>query len=365
MTPLREFVTDSRRAPRILVRSVNCVGDAVMSMPAVQRLRELEPEAHIALTCPGNLQPLWQHNPFLNEVIPFDGRAAPIHLLAERDYDVAVIFPNSFSSAWECWRAGIPCRVGFAGRARRWLLTDIVKEARGERFVHKKLNVAGKEFRVKSCEVVRHQVRRYLDIISYLGGNRSHVPPKIWLAPGELPSLTKFAHDDGRQFIAINAGAEYGPARRWMPDRFAEVARRISEEWDCRCLLLGGLGDTAIAGQIEAKLRETVPDGSFVVNVAGKATLLELCALLRRCRLVVTNDAGPMHVAAALGVPVVAVFGSTEPELTGPLHDRAVVVRERVECSPCFLRECPIDFRCMERVTAERVAEAALKLLRA
>lgn len=359
MTPLEKSAIDRGRHVRILVRATNWIGDTVMSMPAVQRLRELEPEAHIALLCPSKLHDLWRHNPFLNEVIPFNPEPS-IAALRKRQFDVAVIFPNSFRSAWECWRAGIRCRVGFAGHWRRKLLTDVVSEPHGEQPVYKTVEVAGKRFQIKSFPSLRHQSQRYLDLISYLGGNRDRAQPRIWLAMEDLPPISKFLHDDGEPFIGINAGAEYGPAKRWMPDRFADVARRVSEKIDCRLLLFGGPNEVDVAGEIERRLRADNPDPNFVVNVAGKTSLIELCELIKFCRLLLTNDTGPMHLATALGTPVVAIFGSTSPELTGPLGDRNFVVRQPVECSPCFLRECPIDFRCMDRVTVDEVVGAVL-----
>ncbi|HUK82286.1 MAG TPA: lipopolysaccharide heptosyltransferase II [Verrucomicrobiae bacterium] len=361
MTPSPESAIDRTRHARILVRATNWIGDTVMSMPAVQRLRELVPDAHLALLCPAKLQDLWRHNPFLDEVIPFDDKVNIAHLHAGA-FDVAIVFPNSFRSAWECWRAGIPRRIGFAGHRRRRLLTDIAPGPNDETPVRKSITVEGKTFDVKYFPAIRHQVHRYLDLIALLGGNLEPVPPRIWLSPGELPALTKFLHEGSRQFIGINAGAEYGPAKRWIPERFSEAAKRVSDEIACRWLLLGGPGDVEIANTIEAQLRTQVADPRHVVNVAGKTTLMELCELIKFCKLLLTNDTGPMHLAAALGTPVVAIFGSTSPKLTGPLGKQCVVVHQDAECSPCFLRKCPIDFRCMDRITVSHVTDAVLQL---
>jgi heptosyltransferase-2 len=136
----------------------------------------------------------------------------------------------------------------------------------------------------------------------------------------------------------------------------------VSGEIACRWLIFGGPGDTAIAGQIETGLRAALGDDRAVINVAGKTTLLELCQLLKFCRLLLTNDTGPMHLADALGTPLVAVFGSTSATLTGPTGKWSRVVNAPVECNPCFLRECPIDFRCMKSITTEMVTDAVLKL---
>ena len=338
MTPSPASVTANAR---ILIRGTNWIGDAVMTMPAVQRLREWAPAAHIALQCPAKLHDLWRHNPNLNAVLT--GEAD----LRAGKFDLAVIFPNSFRSAWGCWRAGIPRRLGFAGHWRRALLTDMLPDP--EPAAYRQVTVAGRRFKTKTFPVVRHQAHRYLDLVAHLGGNRELVPPKIWCGDA---AVKKFLPADGRPVCALNAGAEFGPAKRWPADRFAAVARQV----DCRWLVLGGPGDVALAGQIAAQL----PD---VVNVAGRTTLLELCELLRVSRLLLTNDTGPMHLAGALGTPLVAIFGSTSAELTGPLGAPVTILREPVECSPCYLRQCPIDFRCMNRITVEQVAAAVRKLL--
>ncbi|MEI6083348.1 MAG: lipopolysaccharide heptosyltransferase II [Verrucomicrobiota bacterium] len=339
-------------AKRILIRATNWIGDTVMSLPAVQRLREHEPTAHIAIACPEKLAGLWQHNPHINEVIT--------GLLPRRQFDLAIIFPNSFRSAWECYTAGIPRRVGFTGHWRRALLTDALADT--EHSIRETLTVAGQQIERKKFPVIRHQAHRYLDLIAHLGGNREPCPPKMWIAPGDAPALTKFLHEGSRPFFGINAGAEFGPAKRWFPDRFTEVAKAVSAEVPCRWLIFGGPGDTAIAGQIEADLRAALNDDRAVVNVAGKTTLLELCELLKFCRLLITNDTGPMHLADAIGTPLVAIFGSTSAPLTGPTGKHSRVINVPVECNPCFLRECPIDFRCMKSITVEQVTAVALQL---
>ena len=208
--------------------------------------------------------------------------------------------------------------------------------------------MAGRRFQTNVFPVVRHQAHRYLELGAQLGGNRELVPPKIWCGTA---AVTKFLPADGKPLCAINAGAEFGPAKRWPAERFAAVARQVN----CRWLVLGGPGDVALAGTIAAQL----PD---VVNVAGQTTLLELCELLKACRLLLTNDTGPMHLAGALGTPVVAIFGSTSAALTGPLGAPVTIMQEPVECSPCYLRECPIDFRCMTRISVAQVTAAVLQL---
>ncbi|HUJ12109.1 MAG TPA: lipopolysaccharide heptosyltransferase II [Verrucomicrobiae bacterium] len=359
MTPSPKSAIDSR-GTKILVRGTNWIGDTVMSMPAIQRLREFAPDSYIVMLCPGKLHDLWRHNPYINEIIPF-GRKVNVKALRERRFDVAIIFPNSLRSARECKRAQIPRRVGFSGHWRRLFLTDIVPQPVSERPVYEKRTVADKTFKVKVFRSIRHQSLHYLDIIKYLGGNAEPVPPRMFLAIEEMPTLSKFMRDDGRPVLALNAGAEYGPAKRWLPDRFAEAAIKIAEFTDCRWLIVGSRADMAITSAIEERLRVAKLDESTIINVAGKTTLIELCALFKFCKVLLTNDTGPMHIAAAIGTPVVSIWGSTSPELTGPMGDDCEIIRQPVECSPCFLRECPIDFRCMNRVEVDPVVDAVLK----
>ena len=159
------------------------------------------------------------------------------------------------------------------------------------------------------------------------------------------------------QNIGLCPGAEYGPAKRWLPERFAETAAAISAQVAAQWILFGTKKDEEVGRTIATAL------GEKCVNRIGKTTLEELIAELRECQLLLTNDTGTMHLATLLGVPVVAIFGSTEPRLTGPLGEGHVVLRHQVECSPCFLRECPIDFRCMKAVTTEEVVTAVLSRL--
>jgi lipopolysaccharide heptosyltransferase II len=157
--------------------------------------------------------------------------------------------------------------------------------------------------------------------------------------------------------IGLCPGAEYGPAKRWLPERFAEAAAKISAQSSAQWILFGTKNDAAVGEQIAGAI------GDHCMNRIGKTTLDQLIDELRQCRLLLTNDTGTMHLAALLGVPVVAIFGSTEPRLTGPLGDGHIVLRHHVECSPCFLRKCPIDFRCMKAVSAQEIADAVLSIL--
>ena len=238
----------------------------------------------------------------------------------EPKFDAGVVFPNSFRVALELWLAGVPRRVGYAGHRRRRLLNQIVP----------KLERKGPP---------PHQVEHYLDIARSLGvdaetGDIAVAPATRALAPGDR--------------IGLCPGAEYGPAKRWLPERFAAVAAANGVQW----VLFGTARDAAVGAEIATAL------GDQCLNLIGQTTLEQLIEELRKCCLLLTNDTGTMHLATLLGIPVVAVFCSTEPGLTGPLGQGNRVVRHQVECSPCFLRECPLDFRCMKAVSVEEVVAA-------
>ena len=170
--------------------------------------------------------------------------------------------------------------------------------------------------------------------------------------PAALPKAAR-----SKPVIGLCPGAEYGPAKRWLPERFAEVVRSVHERTGAEWRVFGVQGDRPVADLIIGAA------GDACTDLVGKTTLAQLMDELRACDLLLTNDTGTMHLAAHLGVPTVSVFGSTEPSLTGPLGSNHRILRHHVECSPCFLRECPIDFRCMKEVTASEVTEAVLAAL--
>ncbi len=360
---------------RLLVRGVNWLGDAVMTTPALQRLREHFPRAHITLLTHQKLAEVWQAQPSLDAVITFAQSESPWSIarrLRQERFQTALIFPNSPRSAFEAWAARIPSRIGYACPWRSWSLTLAVQD-RPQRIAMRKLT--GREVR-RLCRAggkpgagsppnppgAIHQTRDYLHLAAALGANPEPLPPRLALAPEEVRAASmKFGlHAAGPMFVGLNPGAEYGPAKRWPVQRFAAVAREIGPLLGCAFLIFGGRSDLTIAQELEAGLSiASVP----VLNLAGRTSLRELCALLKLCRVLLTNDTGPMHAAAALGTPVVVPFGSTSPELTGPgtpggQHQR--LLKSSAPCSPCFRRTCPIDLRCMDGIGVKEVAAAVL-----
>jgi lipopolysaccharide heptosyltransferase II len=318
---------------RILIRASNWLGDSVISMPAVRAIKAGRPDAHITMAVPEKIAAVWKLVPEVDEVISLT-RGSLCHAVRsirrQPRFDVAVLFPNSLRTALEIWLAGVPRRIGYRGHHRRWLLNQIILEParRGP---------------------VEHQVSRYLRIAQELGGPVEPPPVRMFLPRGKTNGASVK--------IGLCPGAEYGPAKRWLPERFAEAARQIASQRPVQWILFGTAGDSDIGAKIEAEI------GPTCVNRIGKTTLDQLVAELSECALLLTNDTGTMHLATILGVPVVAIFGSTEPRLTGPLGTGHRILRHQVECSPCFLRECPIDFRCMKAVTVDEVALSVSSLL--
>jgi len=352
-----------------------------MTTPALMRLREKFPDAHIALLTPEKLEQVWLHHPALSEVISFsprEGVFATAGKLRPGKFDAAMVLPNSPRSAMEVFLGGIPKRIGYARPWRNFFLTQIVRPRAGSVKMRKR---TVSEIKTLVAAIPRagvsgppeggtpggaHQAREYLHLAAALGANPELLAAKLVVTPEEVEAA-------GRKFglagvsnpiLGLNSGAEYGPAKRWPVDRYIAVAKEIRKRTNCGWILFGGNNDAELAGRIQSALGE----GPAIFNVAGKTSLREMMSLMKRCRVFLTNDTGPMHVAAALDVPVVAIFGSTSPELTGPLAangSRLQILASDAPCSPCFLRVCPIDFRCMNGISVETVVASIEALIRA
>jgi heptosyltransferase-2 len=326
-----DFPEDGLKPFRILIRSTNWLGDAVMTLPAIQAIVRGRPDAQLTVLTPAKLAGLWEHVPGVSAVLAIEPR--------QNVFDVArMVRAASLRSALEVWLGGVPRRVGYAGHRRRYLLNQIVREPKAAARTQRK---------------PPHQSLRYAHLATEIGADAVAPfadPPAGLKAPRERGSWAR---------IGICPGAEYGPTKRWLPERFAETAQRVGREVACEWVLFGTGKDQEAAATIEAAL------AGHCENLVGKTTLAELIAELRRCDLLLTNDTGTMHLAAWLGVPVVAIFGSTDPDLTGPLAppERVKILRHQVVCSPCFLPECPLDLRCMKVVGAAEAADAILDLI--
>jgi heptosyltransferase II len=318
----------------ILIRATNWVGDAVMSLPALRAIRERFPKAHIAVLAKPWVADLYRRESFADEVILYDrSRWQIARVLRKRKFDCAILLQNAFEAALIAWLAGIPERIGYNRDRRGLLLTKSVATP-------------------KRGEIPRHERFYYLELLRRAGIIES-------MPESDAIRLEAGGLRDVRRMVGISPGAANGTAKQWLPERFAEAARRIAVERDAQIVLFGSASERAVCERIAGLLTQ-----HKVINHAGKTSLAEFIDLASQCEIFLTNDSGAMHIASALGVPTVAIFGATDDIGTGPTGPLARVVREPVECSPCLLHECPIDHRCMTRVSAERVAEVALKLIR-
>jgi heptosyltransferase-2 len=321
---------------RVLVRAPNWVGDVVLSLPALRDLRRRFPTARLEVLARPWVADLYRAVGDVDAVAESRGHAADVSALRGR-HDLGVLLPNSFGTALVLWRAGVSERWGYATEGRSFLLT-------------------------RSCPVParvrgRSQVYYYRAMLEGLGLAVEGDPDASLACPPEWAARAEALLGDAGPWIGVNPGAFYGTAKRWLPERFAAAAGLLAREAGARVAVVGGASERplgeAIAGQLRARARV----------LCGETTLADLVGVLSRLRLLLTNDSGPMHLAAALGTPTVAVFGSTDWRETAPRSPLSRVVREETECAPCLLRECPIDHRCMTRVGVDRVVAAARELL--
>jgi heptosyltransferase II len=334
---------------RVLIAAPNWLGDAVMALPAVAAVRQHWPEAHLAVAARASVAPLFHMVHGVQEAITLETTAGlgavrrwrrDAHRLAAGRFDVALALPNSFLSAWVLSHAGIPERWGYAADMRGRLLTRAVPRPR----------------------VFAHQAEYYSSLVHELGIARTAPYARV-----EVPAaardhsralLAEHGLDAGAPFVAMAPGAAYGKAKQWPPERFAELATRAHAELGLRTVLVGTRSDAGACAEIVGVVQRTA--SAVPIDLAGRTDLPTLAAVLSQARTVAANDSGAMHLAGAVGTPVVAMFGSTNEQQTRPLtssEDDAPprVVTHSVWCRPCMLRECPIDHRCMRGITAAQV----------
>ncbi len=328
----------------LLVRSTNWLGDALMTLPAVyQMARKVPAGKKVFVLTPANLAPMWRACPFVDEVVEMAGKhvsKADIDAVKRLDAGVAMVLPNSFGSAMDVWKCGVPIRCGRRGRWRGLLLTHRLREwPRGE-------NVG-----------VCHQLSYYLELATMLGDIplTADCPPLA--VDGEAARALGMA--DGVKWLAIAPGAAFGPAKQWPKERFAEVAKWFAKERG-RVVIVGGPKEAAVA----ADIAEQLPSGTL--NLAGKTDMRQLMAVLAAAAVVVANDSGAMHLTATLGKSGVALFGSTDPVATGPIGGRWSLLVADTPCRPCFKRECTLGgdeaYKCLKSLSAQTVIEELMAL---
>lgn len=339
---------------KILVRAPNWLGDAVLCLPALRALGRRRPGGQVTVLARRRVAALFRREPSADEVIEYPDGSGPAAWRAKlrltqalrRKFDWAILLPGSFESALVPWLARVPRRTGYDRGGRRALLTEAVP-------------------RPAPGSIPAHETYYYLELIrraGVLGEQASPLPIRLSgidqaRARGRL--LFQQMDLDGA-VIGLSPGAQNSRAKQWPADRFVAAGILLARELAASVAVFGSLSERELAWRVSAGLRRA---GVRVLNLAGETSLEDFIAAAAACVLFVSNDSGAMHVASALEVPTVGVFGPTEWFATAPAGPRSAIVREPVDCSPCMLRDCPTDHRCMLSIPADRVAQAALDLL--
>ena len=351
------FIMNVPSPNNILVRVPNWIGDAVICLPALMDIRDCFAKAGITILARPTIAELLRGQCGINDVLVYEhqtdhrgifGLLRLSQVIRKRAFDTVVLFQNAFEAAVLSAFSNIPTRIGYATDGRGWLLSQSV--------------------RLPSPPSL-HQTRYYQQLVQAITKvpSKDRAPKLIVTANDQVACETKFPEvflPKETLLIGINPGSIYGSAKRWLPERFAElgdqlvaqIRKEYPEYSSVRCLLLGGKGEEDLGMEITNRMC------SQPIVLSGKTSICELMGILRRCAVLVSNDTGPMHMAQALGVPVVAIFGSTDPDATSPSGGgQSVVIRTDVRCAPCLLRACPIDHRCMTGISTDQVMTAVMK----
>jgi heptosyltransferase-2 len=335
---------------RILIRATNWIGDVVMTLPALEAVRESFPKSTLVVLARPWVIPLFESHPMVDEVMPLEkGRETLFGLtdivkvalqIRRRRFDLAILFQNAFEAALIAYLGGIRYRLGYDTDYRRLLLSHAL---------------------IRDDEVMNdHQVEYYLSLVRAIGCDARTKDPELFVSSEQEEKIRPVLSENGVKqddfLLGLSPGATFGPAKRWPPERFSNIGDRAVETWGAKVMIFGSLEEKDICAKVSTGMRHPS------IDFCGKTELGELMALTRRCNLFVSNDSGLMHVASALKVPLVAVFGSTDPVATGPRGPRARIVRHQVDCAPCMRPECPTDYRCMLNIEPEDVWNEMLNL---
>jgi heptosyltransferase-2 len=338
---------------KILVRTPNWVGDAVMAIPALEAIREAHSSDEICVLARPAVAELFAGQPFAGRVLTYDfrgrhrgwrGREKLIAELRNEKFSIAILLQNAFEAAWLAWRSGIPERIGYARDARGPLLTKAIRvPAEGE--------------------IPKHESHYYLQLLRRAGWTQAmqEIAPICLNISNESrasaeSALRNAGTGENKWRCAVAPGASYGAAKCWPPERFAQLADRLISECGADVIFFGTPGEKEIAARIRSQMK------SRAISLVGETSMRELAAMFASCSVFIGNDSGAMHVAAAAGLPVIGIFGSTDPEGTAPVTQQFTLIREPVSCSPCFLRRCPVDHRCMTRISVDSVFAAAVRI---
>jgi len=334
----------------ILVRTPNWVGDAVMSTPCLRALRNLYPSAKITLLARSYVCEIYNHAPWFDEIISYEregkhsgpgGFLRLTGILRRRQFDLAVLLPNSFGSALMARLAGIPHRIGYQRDGRGWLLTDSLQPIRSRGRV-----------------IPRNMVDYYLELCHHLGARNCSRHVELFVSDKGESTADKILGnaDRSRPLIGLNPGGAFGSSKCWMPERFAKVADLLFERYNAQPILFSAPSEKQIADRV-------VSSATHPILRVGNIDLDALKSLMRRCTLLVTNDTGARHIAVAFDKPVVVIMGSTSSLYTDANLEKTMIVRKRVDCGPCQQKICKQDHRCMTSITVEDVVSAVDRLI--
>jgi heptosyltransferase-2 len=336
---------------RLLIRSTNWIGDAVMTTPAVRAIRKHFPKTHISLLAKPWVAPVFKNSHHIDQLLIYEDKGCHKGILGKlrlaRDlkkyhFDAAILLQNAFEAAFITFLAGIPYRIGYNTDARQMLLTHVIPCSKNIREVH--------------------QTKYYLNILKGIEIEAENQDLYLSLNQNDRLRAEQILHENGISkndtVFGINPGATFGPAKQWPFDRFARLADHIHSVKDAAIIIFGGPGDRELGKRISKRMLRPP------IDLSGKTSLGEAMALIEKCALFITNDSGLMHVAAALNVPLVAIFGSTNPVATGPLGTNSRVVQIPMECSPCLQTDClKGHFNCMAQISVDMVFDVVKEML--
>jgi heptosyltransferase II len=343
----KDNMLNPEKIENLLIRSANWIGDAVMTTPAVRAIRKNFSNARISLLAKPWVAPVFENSPYIDRIIPYNfsgalGALKAAGMLSKYGFDAAIFLQNAFEAAWVAYLAKIPIRIGYDTDLRKVLLTHPVH---------------------RSSKILRlHQTHYYNEILSGAGLKTDGTHLELYLSSKDRDSALNILKDsdifETDVIVGINPSATFGSAKQWFPERFAQVADRLNKRFGSKTIIFGGPNDRELGADIMKMIK------TFAVDLSGKTTLTEAMALIARCRLFITNDSGLMHIAAALNVAQVAIFGSTNFAATSPWSSRARIVRSALDCSPCLKQQCPFGHRdCMKQISVDKVYKTACKLI--
>lgn len=342
---------------RVVVRGTNWVGDAVMTVPALRELRRVLPAAHITLATRSFARGIFNGADFVDDLLIQDRGAGPFGSVRaqardwrKQNFDLAILFPNAFEAALVSWLGRVPARLGYETERRGFLLSHRLtlpswRASRHESFYYLNLIAALEEMLCGQSEILQQQPAAELSV------DRNRQTEAV-------DFLRNQGVRGGRPLIALCPGSINSRAKRWPAERYAALADRLKEELDADLLLIGSANELDVSLDVSGRMNQTP------ILLTGKTDLALAVAVLDQVDLLISNDTGPAHIAAALGRPTLVIFGPTNPLTTRPLSSVAEIVRYPPDCAPCMLRDCPIDHRCMTAITPEDVFDRAVQMLR-